>query len=315
MRKTVLFLASIALGVLLASGAALAATKTFSNNAQIRIPAEGQAIPYPSEINVGGLGTRITDLNLRLNNFSHTFPDDVSVLLVGPQNQKSLPMSDVGGEFRVTNATLVLDDEASLFLPDNGQIFGGTYAPTQGPAGPSSGQGNPTPTSFPSPAPAGPYDRSLDLFDGTNPNGTWELYVFDDSIDGFGEFAGGWSLVVTTDTTAPRVRGTAPAANATGISPTANVTATFSEAMKAASVNGTTFELFRQGSATKVGASVNYNASTREGILNPTNSLSRGGTYKAVVTTFAQDRSGNRLDQNATLSGLQQKVWSFKVRN
>lgn len=117
------------------------------------------------------------------------------------------------------------------------------------------------------------------------------------------------------DTTAPKVVRTAPAANATGIAPGANVNAFFSEAMKGASVNGTTFKLFRRGSTTKVGASVSYNASTRQGILNPTKPLSRGATYKAVVTTFARDLSGNRLDQNATLSGLQQKTWSFKIRN
>lgn len=122
-------------------------------------------------------------------------------------------------------------------------------------------------------------------------------------------------VTATPDTTAPRVVSTAPTANATGISPRANVKATFSEAMKAASVNGTTFKLFRKGSTKKVGASVSYNATTHKGILNPTKSLRRGVIYKAVVTTFARDLSGNRLDQNATLSGLQQKVWSFKVQN
>lgn len=117
------------------------------------------------------------------------------------------------------------------------------------------------------------------------------------------------------DSSAPKVVRTVPAANATGIAPGANVNAFFSEAMKGVSVNGTTFKLFRRGSTTKVGASVSYNASTHQGILNPTKPLIRGATYKAVVTTFARDLSGNRLDQNATLSGLQQKTWSFKIRN
>jgi hypothetical protein len=40
----------------------------------------------------------------------------------------------------------------------------------------------------------------------------------------------------------------------------------------------------------------------------------RGVTYKAVVTTDAKDLVGNRLDQNSTLTGLQQKVWTFTVR-
>jgi hypothetical protein len=43
---------------------------------------------------------------------------------------------------------------------------------------------------------------------------------------------------------------------------------------------------------------------TREGILNPDNPLRRGSPIQ-----------GNKLDQNTAASGLQQKVWIFKVRN
>ncbi len=117
------------------------------------------------------------------------------------------------------------------------------------------------------------------------------------------------------DTTAPRVIGTVPAADATGISPTANVKATFSEAMNRSTVTGSTFKLFKKGSTTKVAASVTYDAGTHKATLNPTNSLRLGTTYKAVVTTLAEDTSGNRLDQNATTTGLQKKTWLFKVRN
>jgi len=38
-------------------------------------------------------------------------------------------------------------------------------------------------------------------------------------------------------------------------------------------------------------------------------------TYKAVVSTGAKDLAGNALDQNPTLSGLQQKAWTFTVSN
>lgn len=80
------------------------------------------------------------------------------------------------------------------------------------------------------------------------------------------------------------------------------------------SINGQTFKLFRKGSTTKVGASVRYSAGTHMATLNPTNSLERGATYKAVVSTGAKDLAGNQLDQNSSLSGLQQKVWFFTVR-
>jgi hypothetical protein len=95
----------------------------------------------------------------------------------------------------------------------------------------------------------------------------------------------------------------------------ANIRANFTEDMRGSTINGTTFKLFKKGSTTKVGATVSYNATLDKATLNPTNSLQRGVTYRAVVTTFARDKVGNRLDQNRNLSGLQQKVWFFKVSN
>jgi Tol biopolymer transport system component len=115
------------------------------------------------------------------------------------------------------------------------------------------------------------------------------------------------------DTLAPRVTHTSPTAGATEVLATANVTATFSEAMRAASINGQTFKLFRKGSTTKLAAEVTYNPDTRKAKLNPTKSLPRGATYKAVVTTGAKDLAGNNLDQNTSLSGQQRKVWFFTV--
>jgi len=99
------------------------------------------------------------------------------------------------------------------------------------------------------------------------------------------------------DTTAPTVKSTLPTANATGVSTTTNVTATFSEDMLASSINGTTFKLFKKGSTTKLSATVSYDASTDTATLDPTNSLRSGVTYKAVVTTGAKDLAGNPLTQ------------------
>jgi hypothetical protein len=112
---------------------------------------------------------------------------------------------------------------------------------------------------------------------------------------------------------APKVTSTVPDADATGVDPTADVTATFSEAMNANSINGTTFKLFRAGTTTVIGAVVSYDASAEKAILNPNANLQLGTQYKAVVTTGATDLAGNRLDQNPSLSGLQQKAWTFTV--
>jgi hypothetical protein len=117
------------------------------------------------------------------------------------------------------------------------------------------------------------------------------------------------------DTTPPRVSSTVPGANATGVAPGANITATFSEAMNVNFINGTTVKLFRAGTTTEIGAVVSYDATAKKAILNPNANLQLGTKYKAVVTTGAQDLAGNRLDQNSSLSGLQQKAWTFTIRN
>ena len=73
------------------------------------------------------------------------------------------------------------------------------------------------------------------------------------------------------------------------------------------------FKLFRKGSTTQIDAQVSYDAATDIATLNPTNNLRRGVTYKAVVTTVAKDEAGNRLDQNSSKAGLQQKVGFFEI--
>jgi large repetitive protein len=343
-------LSTITVGLLLASGVALAATvvitKTFTNPNQINIVTsdineagqERAAEPYPSTITVRGFYEipvrgfpewRIRDVNLKLIGLSHTWPDDVGVLLVGPRGQTALVMSDVGGVSTVSGLTLTLDDQATNHLPDSSLLTTGTYMPTQG-TNPSAGGSKPVPDNFPFPAPPSepePYGTNLFVFNGTDPNGTWSLYVIDDTGGFGGQIANGWSLQIRTppDTTAPKVNSTSPANGAMLIAPGANVTATFSEAMDASptttdgdpsTINGTTFKLMKAGTTTPIGALVSYNAMANKAILNPNANLQLGTKYRAVVTTGAQDVSGNRLDQDQDPSnGLQQKAWTFTIRN
>jgi hypothetical protein len=57
------------------------------------------------------------------------------------------------------------------------------------------------------PAPAPPADptpaTALSEFDGTSPNGTWELYVVDDALGESGAISGGWCLTIDVQTAAP----------------------------------------------------------------------------------------------------------------
>ncbi len=90
---------------------------------------------------------------------------------------------------------------------------------------------------------------------------------------------------------------TAPAANATGVAPTTNVTATFSKNMSPSSIDGQAFTLKEKGSSTKIAAAIGYDAATDTVTLDPTNSLRSRVTYKAVVSTGAKDLEGNPLAQ------------------
>jgi subtilisin-like proprotein convertase family protein len=118
----------------------------------------------------------------------HEFPDDVAVLLVGPGGQAVLLMADMGGFRNATNATLTFDDSAAAPLPDETRIVSGTFRPTR--------QRQCCRFDGPSPAPPPPYAAALTIFNGTDPNGTWSLFVFDDGAGDVGEISGGWSLEI-----------------------------------------------------------------------------------------------------------------------
>ncbi len=111
---------------------------------------------------------------------------------------------------------------------------------------------------------------------------------------------------ITLDTINPAVVSVTPAALANGVAPTANVTATFSEAMKMSTLTGTTFTLVRKGTTEKIPATVGYSSASQKATLNPTNNLVAGVTYTATVKTGAKDLAGNALAGN--------KVWNFTVR-
>jgi hypothetical protein len=100
---------------------------------------------------------------------------------------KKKPSSHAGGASDVTNITVTLDDDAPIPLPDNSHIVSGTYRPA------NYGTGDVwVPPASP---PLGGSARSI--FNGTDPNGTWSLYLMDDFPGDSGDIAGGWML--TTD--------------------------------------------------------------------------------------------------------------------
>ena len=168
---------------------------TVSNAQAIVIPKSGSATPYPSTIEVSDLRGVVTDLNVELDGFEHAFPADVDVALVGPGGQNVDLMNGVGGFGSVSGLTFTFDDEGTP-LKEGRKATSGTFSPS------SSSKREGFGFRGPPPAPSAPHGTSLAVFNGTDPNGTWELYVFDDSDRDAGRITGGWALNLELGTAA-----------------------------------------------------------------------------------------------------------------
>lgn len=170
----------------------LGSATTGSNDATIAIIEKGEALPYPSSITISGAVGYVNNVALTLSNFTHSFPDDVDILLVGPTGQGVIVMSDAGGGDDILDLTLTLDDQAATALPDGDALTAGSFRPA------NYATRDEAPDEFPSPAPAGPFGDKLSDFNGSDPNGIWSLFVVDDSRLDTGSIAGGWSLDIST---------------------------------------------------------------------------------------------------------------------
>jgi hypothetical protein len=141
--------------------------------------------PYPSSINISNVPGTISSLTVTLTNISHPLSDDIDALLVGPNGERVMLMSDTGGTNRLNFVTLRFSDTATANLPDTTAISAGIYRPSNFAV---------IETAMPSPSPTGPYGSALSIFNGISPNGTWRLYATDDTVNASSGSLGGWFL-------------------------------------------------------------------------------------------------------------------------
>ena len=188
-------------------------TQVFNNAGPITIRDNTSALPYPSTIAVSGISAPVTKVTATINGWSHSYPSDVSMLLVGPGGQKVKLAGRAGGGTAVNGVTLTFDDAAGSSLSSSA-ISSGTYLPTEVL---SSGV-------FSSPAPAAPYGNTLAPLAAT-PNGTWSLYVQDFAAVDTGSISGGWSLrfITATSTTNCCDTSVTPTLTSTTYDPSSNV--------------------------------------------------------------------------------------------
>ncbi|QQS34079.1 MAG: hypothetical protein IPM50_05755 [Acidobacteriota bacterium] len=185
------------------------------NTAPIEMFLGSVANPHPSTITATGAPASVGSIRVTLYDFYHDLPDNVDILLVGPNGNKYVLMADVGGPAPgipfPNHVTLTFSDIAAQTVPDSTPPATGNYKPTN----------CETPVlSFAPPAPAAPYaepgcalirpvEQSLfgnfGLADG---NGVWSLYIRDDAGSPFapdalmGEILGGWGLELLPPTSA-----------------------------------------------------------------------------------------------------------------
>jgi uncharacterized repeat protein (TIGR01451 family)/uncharacterized delta-60 repeat protein len=176
-------------------------TVSFTNGQTVYIVASDApptpASNYPSAISVTGLLGSVTKATVTMTNLSHQCPSDVDMLLVSPQGSNTFLMSKVGGGVSITGVNLTFDDTAAVPLSTN-QITNGVYRPTC--------LAN-EPPGFLAPAPYSPlwglYRTNLSVFNGTQANGTWNLFVIDDDQPQSGMISNGWILNLTVVSTLP----------------------------------------------------------------------------------------------------------------
>ncbi|MFM6670131.1 MAG: Calx-beta domain-containing protein, partial [Dolichospermum sp.] len=254
---------------------------TFTNSAPISIDDQlsGGTTPYPSTISVSGLSGNINNLKVTLNNVSHTWIGDVDLLLVGPTGAKSILMSDIGEALSVSGVNLTFDTSATTLIDDSNVGTSGSYKPNDI----NGGDGD----LFDSPAPVGPYNADLSVFNNTSGNGTWSLYAFDDfQFLDVGSIAGGWSLTIgTASTTTPTLAIAATNANQTeGNSGSKAFTFTVTRAVNTTGANNVNWAV--TGSGTSAANATDFVG----GVLpSGTVSFAAGETSKVITVNVQGD--------------------------
>lgn len=185
---------SLGLAGAMACVADIATAQTFSNGGSILVNSSGAAKPFPSQIVVSGIGTGLTGLTVTLHSVGHTFPDDLDIALVGPTGAAIVLQSDCGGSAAMGKVTYTFSDSGVTSLPDGGDIVAGSYRPADCE---SRSEFAALHAALPG-TPSGGTASLATVFGGTDPNGTWSLFVLDDSTGDSGIIQEGWSITITS---------------------------------------------------------------------------------------------------------------------
>jgi hypothetical protein len=123
-----------------------------------------------------------------------------------------------------------------------------------------------------------------------------------------------WSFMtmVLPDTTRPTVVSTVPANLAVAVATNTQVSASFSEAMDATSINGNSFTVMNTTLGTAVTGTVSYAAAAMTAVFTPAATLPINTLFTATIASTAKDLAGNRLSGNAAPAPAPSNyTWTF----
>jgi subtilisin-like proprotein convertase family protein len=243
------------------------ATPTFTNANPITINDGAAGSPYPANITVSGLPTSgVKVKSVVLSGISHTWSDDIDVLLQSPTGTNVTLMSDVGSLGILSNVTYTFDD-AGAAMSTAAANPTGTYKPTN----------NGAADNYPAPGPGAINDASPLLANFTgNMNGVWKLFVVDDALGDAGNIAGGYNITFSYPST-----GCTSAA--TTVPVTVNVPAAITSQPANASVctdKVTSFSV----TATGTSPAHFWQYSTQNGNFGTWQTISNGGVFSGAGT-------------------------------
>ncbi|MFM6043720.1 MAG: Calx-beta domain-containing protein, partial [Dolichospermum sp.] len=198
-------------------------------------------------------------------------------------------MSDIGEALSVSGVNLTFDTSATTLIDASNVGTSGSYKPNDINGG----------DFFDSPAPVGPYNADLSVFNNTSGNGTWSLYAFDDfQFVDVGSIAGGWSLTIgTASTTTPTLAIAATNANQTeGNSGSKAFTFTVTRAVNTTGVNNVNWAVTGSGTSAA-------NATDFVGGVLPSGTVSfAAGETSKVITVNVQGDTTVEPNENFTVT-------------
>ncbi|MBK8473702.1 MAG: proprotein convertase P-domain-containing protein [Sphingobacteriales bacterium] len=156
---------------------------TFTGNGGAMINDNAAATPSPLTLTVLGLpASGVTVASITLNGLTHTLTQDIDIYVQSPTATNVVLMSDIPDNSGVIDVDITLQDGGSPFPAD---IITGTYAPANQDGG------------DPDNAPGGA-GMLLSAFTG-NANGTWNLFINDDTNTNTGTLES-WSITFNVPT-------------------------------------------------------------------------------------------------------------------